>query len=147
MFVGFGVDSWTVRAHLTPRFYMTYEYLCTACGHQWEAEQKITAEPLKRCPACKKDKAQRQVSGGAGFVLKGGGWYADLYASAKPGAGSGADAKSGDGSGESKSSDSKSSETKASDAKSSEGSSAAATTDKSASKGPKKSTAKNAADS
>jgi putative FmdB family regulatory protein len=63
---------------------MTYEYLCTACGHQWEADQSITAAPLKQCPACKKNKAQRQVSGGAGFVLKGGGWYADLYSSAKP---------------------------------------------------------------
>lgn len=63
---------------------MTYEYLCTACGHQWEEEQSITAAPLQKCPACKKNKAQRQVSGGAGFVLKGGGWYADLYSSAKP---------------------------------------------------------------
>lgn len=62
---------------------MTYEYLCTACGHQWEADQSITAQALKDCPKCKKAKAQRQVSGGTGFVLKGGGWYADLYSSAK----------------------------------------------------------------
>jgi putative FmdB family regulatory protein len=123
---------------------MTYEYLCTACGYQWEAEQKITAAPLKRCPECKKDKAQRQVSGGAGFVLKGGGWYADLYSSAKPGAASSADGKSGDSSGESKSSEGKSSEAKASDAKSSEGSSAPKSTEKSASKGAAKSTAKSA---
>jgi putative FmdB family regulatory protein len=63
---------------------MTYEYLCTACGHEWEASQPITAEALKNCPKCKKAAARRQVSGGTGFVLKGGGWYADLYGSAKP---------------------------------------------------------------
>jgi putative FmdB family regulatory protein len=62
---------------------MTYEYLCTACGHQWEADQSITAPALKDCPKCNKAKAQRQVSGGTGFVLKGGGWYADLYSSSK----------------------------------------------------------------
>ena len=69
---------------------MTYEYLCTACSHAWEAEQSISADALKTCPACGKDTAKRQVSGGAGFILKGGGWYADLYSSAKP---SGGDSK------------------------------------------------------
>jgi putative FmdB family regulatory protein len=61
---------------------MTYEYLCTSCGHAWEAEQSISAAALKTCPNCQKDTAKRQVSGGAGFILKGGGWYADLYGSA-----------------------------------------------------------------
>jgi putative FmdB family regulatory protein len=63
---------------------MTYEYVCTACGHEWEAEQAISAAPLKKCPSCRKSRAKRQVSGGAGFILKGGGWYADGYGSAKP---------------------------------------------------------------
>jgi len=61
---------------------MTYEYLCTACGHAWEAEQSISADPLKSCPNCHQATARRQVSGGAGFILKGGGWYSDLYSSA-----------------------------------------------------------------
>ena len=61
---------------------MTYEYVCTACGHAWEAEQSISAAPLKTCPNCQQETARRQVSGGAGFILKGGGWYADLYGSA-----------------------------------------------------------------
>lgn len=60
---------------------MTYEYVCTACGHAWEAEQSISAEPLKTCPNCHQATAKRQISGGAGFILKGGGWYADLYGS------------------------------------------------------------------
>lgn len=60
---------------------MTYEYVCQACGHQWEAQQPISADPLKDCPACGKAEAKRQISLGGGFILKGGGWYADLYGS------------------------------------------------------------------
>ena len=63
---------------------MTYEYICTGCGNEWEAEQSITASPLKKCPSCGEAKARRQISGGTGFVLKGGGWYADGYGSARP---------------------------------------------------------------
>ncbi|HEX2732227.1 MAG TPA: zinc ribbon domain-containing protein [Polyangiaceae bacterium] len=63
---------------------MTYEYICTGCGHQWEADQSIKDAPLKTCPNCNEQTAKRQVSGGTGFVLKGGGWYADLYGSSKP---------------------------------------------------------------
>jgi len=62
---------------------MTYEYVCTACSHHWEAEQPISASPLKSCPSCQAEAAKRQISGGAGFILKGGGWYADLYGSPK----------------------------------------------------------------
>jgi putative FmdB family regulatory protein len=60
----------------------TYEYACDACGGAWEAEQRITDPPLKKCPTCGKSKARRQISGGGTFILKGGGWYADGYASA-----------------------------------------------------------------
>jgi len=63
----------------------TYEYGCTNCGHQWEAFQSIKDDALKACPKCGDDTAKRLVSGGAGFILKGGGWYSDLYASSKPG--------------------------------------------------------------
>jgi len=68
---------------------MTYEYACTACGHEWEAEQSIREAPLKKCPKCGKLQAKRMISRGAGFILKGGGWYADGYGSSKS-------AKSGD---------------------------------------------------
>jgi len=60
---------------------MTYEYACEACGHQWEAEQSIKDAALKTCASCGKNKAKRLVSGGTGFLLKGGGWYADGYGS------------------------------------------------------------------
>jgi putative FmdB family regulatory protein len=72
---------------------MTYEYVCEVCGHQWEAEQSIKDRPLKKCVSCGVEKAKRLVSGGTGFLLKGGGWYADLYGSPGAGAKNGADDK------------------------------------------------------
>lgn len=57
----------------------TYEYACTACSHEWEFEQSMKDEPLKVCPSCKKKTAKRQISRGTGFILKGSGWYSDLY--------------------------------------------------------------------
>jgi len=56
----------------------TYEYACEACGRAWEKEQRITEDPIKKCPHCGKMKARRMISSG-NFILKGGGWYADLY--------------------------------------------------------------------
>ena len=60
---------------------MTYDYVCTVCAHVWEAEQRISEEPLTDCPKCQQATAKRQISGGQGFILKGGGWYSDLYSS------------------------------------------------------------------
>ncbi len=59
----------------------TYEYACSSCAHEWEHEQSIKEDPLKECPKCHGQTARRQISRGAGFILKGGGWYSDLYAS------------------------------------------------------------------
>jgi putative FmdB family regulatory protein len=64
---------------------MTYDYLCKSCGHAWEETQRIVDPPVVLCPACRKDAAERQISGGtgSGFVLgdKGTiGWGRDLYA-------------------------------------------------------------------
>ena len=58
----------------------TYEYVCKACNNAWEATQRISEAPLTECPKCHEQQAQRQISGG-NFILKGGGWYADLYSS------------------------------------------------------------------
>ena len=50
----------------------TYEYECAACGKRFERRQAITEEPLSRCPGCGGE-VRRLISGGAGFILKGGG--------------------------------------------------------------------------
>lgn len=56
----------------------TYEYACKACEHEWEVVQKMSDDPVKECPACKRGEAKRLVSG-ASFILKGPGWANDGY--------------------------------------------------------------------
>ncbi|HLW74924.1 MAG TPA: zinc ribbon domain-containing protein [Gammaproteobacteria bacterium] len=51
-----------------------YEYECQACGHQFEALQKVSDAPLKKCPECGKPKLRKLMSAPS-FRLKGGGWY------------------------------------------------------------------------
>jgi putative FmdB family regulatory protein len=59
-----------------------YEYLCDKCEHEFEAEQRITDDPIRSCPRCRSRKVRRLISQ-TSFVLKGGGWYSDLYSSGK----------------------------------------------------------------
>jgi putative FmdB family regulatory protein len=83
----------------------TYEYMCEKCDHEFEREQRISDPPVKTCPECRSRKVKKLISR-TSFVLKGGGWYSDLYSSTKPESG-------GDKSdGESKAASSKDSETK-----------------------------------
>jgi putative FmdB family regulatory protein len=70
-----------------------YEYACDRCGHEFEAEQRITDDPLKSCPTCRGRKVRRLISR-TSFVLKGGGWYSDLYSS--PGSAAAAGSKGAD---------------------------------------------------
>ena len=56
----------------------TYEYTCDNCGYEFEREQRITENPIRKCPACGKLKARRLIGSG-NFILKGGGWESDLY--------------------------------------------------------------------
>ncbi len=90
----------------------TYDYRCEACGHEMEEFQSITAKPLKKCPACGKQKLQRLIGIGAGIIFKGSGFYetdyrSDSYKQAAKAdkEGSSTPAGSGDGKPESKPSD------------------------------------------
>lgn len=57
-----------------------YEYACEKCSHEFEVEQRITDDPIKTCPECRSRKVKKLISL-TSFVLKGGGWYSDLYSS------------------------------------------------------------------
>ncbi len=56
----------------------TYDYRCTECKHTFETVQKITDEPLLKCPICEKDTLVK-VIGASSFQLKGKGWYETDY--------------------------------------------------------------------
>ena len=51
----------------------TYEYRCPN-GHEFELFQSMSADPVMSCPECG-ESAQRLLSGGAGFIFKGEGFY------------------------------------------------------------------------
>jgi putative FmdB family regulatory protein len=51
----------------------TYQYACTACGHQLEAVQSFADEPLTECPAC--EGRLRKLFSSVGVVFKGSGFY------------------------------------------------------------------------
>jgi putative FmdB family regulatory protein len=57
----------------------TYDYECRK-GHRFELFQKMTDEPVAECPECGAE-ASRQISGGAGFLFKGEGFYITDYRS------------------------------------------------------------------
>ncbi len=55
----------------------TYEYECPA-GHLFEKFQKMTDKPRAKCPVCARA-AIRKISGGAGLVFRGSGFYITDY--------------------------------------------------------------------
>jgi putative FmdB family regulatory protein len=68
----------------------TYEYVCGKCGHEFEAFQSMSAKPLLMCPKelCARKKwgrgrVTKKISGGAGLLFKGSGFYITDYRSEK----------------------------------------------------------------
>jgi putative FmdB family regulatory protein len=66
----------------------TYEYVCEKCGHQFEQVQSIAEKPLATCPKAQcprktwgRGKIKRAISGGAGLLFKGTGFYITDYRS------------------------------------------------------------------
>ena len=59
----------------------TYDYECSACGHQFEKFQPITAAPIRKCPLCGKRKVRRLIGTGGGVIFKGSGFYQTDYRS------------------------------------------------------------------
>ena len=55
----------------------TYEYECPE-GHAFEKFQRISDKPRAKCPECGKA-ATRKISGGAGLVFRGSGFYITDY--------------------------------------------------------------------
>src|SRR4051794_36161086 len=80
----------------------TYTYVCDKCGNEVEAFQSMSDEPLKKCPACKKN-ALRRTFHPVGIVLKGSGFHRNDYRSTKKSSSESSESKSSDTKSESKS--------------------------------------------
>jgi putative FmdB family regulatory protein len=59
----------------------TYEYECQKCGKHFEYFQSMSEPKKTVCEAC--GGALERLISPSGFILKGGGWYKDLYSSSK----------------------------------------------------------------
>ena len=56
----------------------TYDYKCKKCENIFEYFQSMSDSVLKNCPKCK-GSVRRLVSGGAGLIFKGSGFYLTDY--------------------------------------------------------------------
>jgi len=58
----------------------TYWYRCQTCSHEFEEFQKMSDPPLRECPKCG-GVVMRVITGGAGLLFKGSGFYITDYRS------------------------------------------------------------------
>ena len=58
----------------------TYEYRCLDCGRDFEVFQRMSDRPGATCPGCR-GAAERLISGGAGLLFRGDGFYITDYRS------------------------------------------------------------------
>jgi putative FmdB family regulatory protein len=56
----------------------TYEYRCPQCGNEFEKFGKMSDPPVTECTSCGAE-AERKISGGAGLLFKGSGFYITDY--------------------------------------------------------------------
>jgi putative FmdB family regulatory protein len=60
-----------------------YEYECSQCHRISDTLQKVSDPAPEKCPHCGAEHSLSRKLSKTSFILKGGGWYADLYASSK----------------------------------------------------------------
>tara|TARA_B100000809_G_scaffold205739_1_gene207608 strand:- start:1219 stop:1527 length:309 start_codon:yes stop_codon:yes gene_type:complete len=59
----------------------TYDYLCDACGHEFELFQAMSDPVKRKCSECGKLKLRRLFGTGGAIVFKGSGFYQTDYRS------------------------------------------------------------------
>ncbi len=59
----------------------TYDYICDACQHEFEAFESMKADSQTICPSCHEPKLRRKIGMGAAILFKGSGFYQTDYRS------------------------------------------------------------------
>ncbi len=59
----------------------TYDYICDACQHEFEAFESMKADSQTVCPSCHEPKLRRKIGMGAAILFKGSGFYQTDYRS------------------------------------------------------------------
>jgi putative FmdB family regulatory protein len=57
----------------------TYDYSCKTCGKQFEHVQSMKDDALTECLCGKKGQVERMITGTAGIIFKGTGFYVTDY--------------------------------------------------------------------
>jgi putative FmdB family regulatory protein len=55
-----------------------YEYACLSCAHRFETIQRVSDDPVARCPKC--EGAVERLLSSPAIQFKGSGWYVTDYA-------------------------------------------------------------------
>jgi len=74
----------------------TYTYQCPECGEAFNLFHSMSDESEKHCPECDAV-AKRRISGGAGLIFKGSGFYITDYKNGHDPAGGPTNGKNGSG--------------------------------------------------
>lgn len=57
----------------------TYDYQCKTCGNQFEYVQSMKDDPITHCLCGKNGVVERMITGTAGIIFKGTGFYVTDY--------------------------------------------------------------------
>ena len=57
----------------------TYNYKCLGCGKHFVVFKTMNEEHTSNCKLCHSDNVKRIISGGAGLIFKGSGFYLTDY--------------------------------------------------------------------
>ena len=61
----------------------TYNYICLACDKEISIFQNMNDTPISDCENCENGKLEKIISGGAGLIFKGSGFYLTDYKNKK----------------------------------------------------------------
>ncbi len=76
-----------------------YEYECTACGNNFEVNQRMSDPPITSCNCGKEGQVRRLIGAGSGLIFKGSGFYITDYKKNGSSSSTTSNGKAGDGAG------------------------------------------------